>query len=428
MQVLLSILIFSCTVVSHFAFAPTWSKIFFKGNCGGNGTPPPPVKHHLAWNEDDNYGDGNKEFHHFLVSSFLLEGKEVDSQDTNEIIFDYEQDGNDFILLSDTSSSVSSAAVQQNSKNVVAGAKSTFDTSFSFWSNAWNSFQLKVKKTLSGLIPNRKKDKDGEIDPTTIPVQRVMVPSSDILPDSVVRAAGQRSGMIGSVMEPSRVQECAKHIKKWYMQRGYVLHSVKGATLHVDNATATLTVQEPMLSSMPVDIRFAKEVPIDPESGQTTTLRRYKEKLERRKARALTRDEWLSVKNSLNTTLIEAEGRTNPNKISKRLDMHPGDHFRWNSQRWLNIAQSGIFSKIWRASPVQMSDGTVQLQVLAQEAPPRNLEYGITKSLYTGHWVRRMYYFVRVLCFKILILLYFRRENLILNMIIFLGVESHWDL
>lgn len=33
-----------------------------------------------------------------------------------------------------------------------------------------------------------------------------------------------------------------------------------------------------------------------------------------------------------------------------------------------------------------MSDGTVQLQVLAQEAPPRNLEYGITKSLYTGHW------------------------------------------
>lgn len=427
MQVLLSILIFSCTVVSHFAFAPTWSKIFFKGNCGGNGTPPPPVNGHIAWNEDDNYEDGNKEFHHFLASSILLEGKD-DSQDTNEIIFDDEQDDNDFILLSDTSSSVSSAAIQQNSKNVVAGAKSTLDTSFSFWSNAWNSFQLKVKKTLSGLIPNRKKDKDDEVDPTTIPVQRVMVPSSDILPDSVVRAAGQRSGMIGSVMEPSRVQECAKHIKKWYMQRGYVLHSVKGATLHVDNATATLTVQEPMLSSMPVDIRFAKEVPIDPESGQTTTLRRYKEKLERRKARALTRDEWLSIKNGLNTTLIEAEGRTNPNKISKRLDMHPGDHFRWNSQRWLNIAQSGIFSKIWRASPVQMSDGTVQLQVLAQEAPPRNLEYGITKSLYTGHWVRRTYYFVRVLYFKILIVLSFRRENLILNMIIFLGVESHWDL
>jgi len=391
MQLILSIFIFLCSVGSHFAFAPTWSNIFFKGNAGGNGSPPPPVNNDVSWKDDGGHGDGRNGFRPFLASSILLEGED-DSQDINDIIFDDEQDDHHFILLSDASPTSSSAVVQKNGKDVVAGAKSTFETSFSFWSNVWNSFQLKVKNTLSGIIPNRKTDKDDEIDPSTIPVQRVIVHGSDILPDSVVRAAGQRSGMIGSVMEPSRVNECAKHIKKWYMQRGYVLHSVKGATLHVDNGTATLTVQEPILSSMPVDIRFAKEVPIDPETGQTTTLRRYREKLERRKARALTRDEWMSVKNSLNTTLIEAEGRTNPNKISKRLDMYPGDHFRWNSQRWLNIAQSGIFSKIWRASPVQMSDGTVQLQVLAQEAPPRNLEYGITKSLYTGHWVSIVFF------------------------------------
>jgi outer membrane protein assembly factor BamA len=33
-----------------------------------------------------------------------------------------------------------------------------------------------------------------------------------------------------------------------------------------------------------------------------------------------------------------------------------------------------------------MSDGTVQLQVFVKEPPPRHLEYGLGKSLYTGGW------------------------------------------
>merc|ERR1711957_714180 len=51
-----------------------------------------------------------------------------------------------------------------------------------------------------------------------------------------------------------------------------------------------------------------------------------------------------------------------------------------------NIVQSGIFSKILDCRPAPMHDGTVQMQITAQEPPPRNLEYGISKSLYTGGW------------------------------------------
>jgi len=33
-----------------------------------------------------------------------------------------------------------------------------------------------------------------------------------------------------------------------------------------------------------------------------------------------------------------------------------------------------------------MRDGSIQLHIIAQEAPPRNLEYGVSRSLYTGSW------------------------------------------
>jgi hypothetical protein len=98
-------------------------------------------------------------------------------------------------------------------------------------------------------------------------------------------------------------------------------------------------------------------------------------------------EEWDKIKSALNTTLVEAKGRTNPRTLSKRLGLEHGGHFKWDGQLWQNIAQSGIFARVWRASPVQMSDGSVQVQVVAQESPPRNLEYGIQKSLYTGNWV-----------------------------------------
>jgi hypothetical protein len=280
------------------------------------------------------------------------------------------------------SATVAPSRTTKPTHDLLAGTKSSIQTSLSYWSDAFQQLQ----KKLVHLFPNKKKKHD-EIDLTTIPVQDVQAPTSTILPPMVVKRAAQRSGMVGSVMTADRVNECARQLKQWYVQRGYVLHSVTGATLHAENGTATLAVQEPIVSDVPLDIKFAKEMLIDPDTGETLTRRKYREKLERVKGRPLRREEWVSISDQLNTTLVESKGRTNARTISRRLGLEAGRHFCWNGDRWQRIAQSGIFSKIWRTSPVQMGDGTVQLQVLCQESPPRNLEYGISKSLYTGNWV-----------------------------------------
>lgn len=36
--------------------------------------------------------------------------------------------------------------------------------------------------------------------------------------------------------------------------------------------------------------------------------------------------------------------------------------------------------------PVRLEDGSIQLRVICQESPPRRVEYGVSKSLYTGEW------------------------------------------
>ena len=213
----------------------------------------------------------------------------------------------------------------------------------------------------------KNKSDEDEIDLTAMIVQNVEAPESTVLSDKTVRSAAQRSGLLGGLMRSDRVKECANQLKKFYLYRGYVLHSVTGATLHAENATATLTVYEPRSADQPLDIRFAKLLPIDPDTGETTTMRKYKSKLEMRKRRPLRPEEWNKIKNELNTTLIEAKGRTNPRIISKRLGLKSGEHFRWDGQLWQNIAQSGIFTRVFKANPVKLNDGSVQFQVIAQE-------------------------------------------------------------
>jgi len=362
------------------AFTPVWSRIIRASGGGSMNPPPPPPRDpsdgmsHFDDGDDD---DWNK--HNNIIASSMLGilNHDHDSEETA-------RPSDDKAISNLTEMRGGSNTKLKPSNDVIAGSKSSLQMTQMYWSDVFESLKTKVGE----MNPFKSKIQDeDEIDPRTVQVQAVIAPNSDILPDNVVRSAAQRSGMLGSVMRTDRVKECARHLKKWYVQRGYILHSVTGATLHSDTATATLTVQEPILSSKPLDIRFAKEVLIDPESGKTTTRRKYREKLERRKGRTLRQQEWVAITSNLNTTLVEAKGRTNPHTLSNRMGLQPGRHFQWDGSRWQRIAQSGIFEKIWRANPVQMDDGTVQMQVLCQESPPRNLEYGVSKSLYTGHWV-----------------------------------------
>jgi hypothetical protein len=443
----LLVLLVQCHTIGSFSLAfvpPTKGRLRFQmfktnphGRVGGLGNgklppppPPPPRKPNgFGGSWDDFEDDGRNEeeqddsSHAVAAAGTSLLASMLQCQQRgieDEALFNGQQQENEQLLLitdndccfdpqeeneevpttsgnpqedsfNSTSSRIRGGSTQSKSgssnnptNDILAGTKSSIQTTITYWSNAFQQLQ----ENIVNLLPmNRKKKKGQDIDLTKIPIQDVQAPTSDILPDVVVKRAAQRSGMLGSVMTADRVNECARQVKQWYLQRGYVLHSVTGATLHAENGTATLAVQEPISSSIPMDIRFAKEVPIDPETGETTTRKRYREKLERAKGRPLRSEEWVAVADQLNTTLIESRGRTSANTLSKRLGLKAGNHFCWNGDRWQSIARSGIFSKIWRTSPVQMGDGTVQLQVLCQEAPPRNLEYGISKSLYTGNWV-----------------------------------------
>ena len=360
------------------------------------GIPPSPPRKSFFWNhnDDNNNNNNNDESSMTLLKTSMLlwDHDEYESSNDDYLIV---LNNNDNHEKEEDQTNIETLQIRggNNNKkenNIIAGSKSTLQTATTYWSNALESASKKIQSFFKQINPFSKKEmntSDDDLDLSTLVVQQVEAPSSTVLPDTIVRSAAQRSGLIGSVMRSDRVKECANQLKRWYLQRGYVLHSVTGATLHAENSTATLAVYEPRSASLPVNIQFAKLVPIDPENGDLTTLRKLKTKLETKKRRALKPEEWNKIKSQLNMTLIEAKGRTNPKTISKRLELESGKHFRWNAQRWQTIAQSGIFAKVFRASPVKLNDDSVQLHIVAQESPPRNLEYGIQKSLYTGNWV-----------------------------------------
>lgn len=245
-------------------------------------------------------------------------------------------------------------------------------------------FQSKQKKMEEDLLETLR----------TMPVQRVVVPNTTVLPPDVVQIAARRSGVLGNPLRSDRVQEFANFLKRWYVRKGYVLHGVTGATLKPDTATAEISVQEPKIAHKPVGVTFLREMVIDPSTGELLTFRQYQEKQNRRRTLGFESkntnnkngDSSLVDRSALNTTFIETTGKTKPTRLAQALGLTPGNPFRWDDSRWAKIASSGLFSKILQAAPQPMQDGSVQFHIVAQEAPSRHLEYGVSKSLYTGGW------------------------------------------
>lgn len=387
--------------MNGFGFIPNNFRRLNSSNKGSSsGSPPaippkyPPSNNNL--NNDCSPNDDDGDYAGLFTKFFLDDADEEEKEEDPLSKSVSAHHKSNFITCNDISDTVS---IRGGSDDIVAGTKSTLKTTSNYWSDFFSSVQSTITAKFKNFNPFSNQSKrnandnsiedDNDVDISTIPVEKVEAPKSTILPNAIIRSAGQRSGLTGSVMRSDKVQKCAQIVRSWYMKRGYVLHSVTGATLHADNGTATLNVVEPKSSDLPLDIRFAKMVPIDPETGETTTMRKYKQKLEGKRGRAFKAEEWTKIKSSLNSTLVEAKGRTNPRTLSKRLGLKSGDHFRWDGRLWQNIANSGIFTKIWRANPVRLEDGSVQVQVLAEESPSKNLEYGIQKSLYTGNWVSK---------------------------------------
>eukprot|EP00815_Leptocylindrus_aporus_P009194 CAMPEP_0116057496 /NCGR_PEP_ID=MMETSP0322-20121206/4641_1 /TAXON_ID=163516 /ORGANISM="Leptocylindrus danicus var. apora, Strain B651" /LENGTH=630 /DNA_ID=CAMNT_0003541509 /DNA_START=35 /DNA_END=1927 /DNA_ORIENTATION=+ len=253
--------------------------------------------------------------------------------------------------------------------------------------------QQKIRSAIQSFQKKRDKkqgttqDSDDYVNAlTSMPIKEVTAPESMVLPRKVIELAAKRSGMIGRPLNAASVSECAKFIKQWYHRQGYVLSSVTGATLNPDGVTE-LKVEEPVMANQPVAIGFAKEVVIvdDDDEGQKTVTYKQFRKMEAAEIGS-SRVRKPVPRSDLNTTYVQTEGRTKAKPIARTLDLYPGEPFRWQQARWKRILGAGLFSNILKCTPARTNDGKVQLQVIAAERPPRNLEYGVTKSFYTGSW------------------------------------------
>jgi outer membrane protein assembly factor BamA len=271
------------------------------------------------------------------------------------------------------------------------GKKGVLGSTVDYWKDAFGSLSAAVGKPfkvtghfVASRFQSKEKKREEELmkQLQSMPIRQVVVPNSTVLPADVVQIAAKGSGMLGSPLRTDRVQDMARNLKNWYLRKGYVLHSVTGVTLKPETATAEIAVEEPTVSRTPVGINFYKEMVIDEDTGDLMTFREYKEKHKTRRTFGLDR---LTMQD-LNTTFVETSGRTKPGRIASAMGLRPGNHFQWNRHNWERIARSGIFGKILRAAPRPMQDGTVQLHIMATEAPSRHLEYGVGKSLYTGSW------------------------------------------
>jgi hypothetical protein len=275
--------------------------------------------------------------------------------------------------------------------DVVKGTQATLSSTGSYWAKAFQSFRgavvkplIEAKKKVANSFKSKEVKKEEELlhQLKNMPIQRVVVPNSTVLPNEVIQLAANRAGVVGHPLQSTSIQSFAKSLKEWYIRKGYILHSVTGATLQSETGTAIITVQEPAVSKDPVGITFCKEMVVDEETGNLLTFRQYKDKHQNRRTLGFDK----ITKADLNTTFVPTAGHTRPNRIASALGLSPGNPFQWDGIRWQQIASSGIFAQVLRATPQPMQDGTVQLHILATEAPTRHLEYGLGKSLYTGSW------------------------------------------
>jgi outer membrane protein assembly factor BamA len=302
-----------------------------------------------------------------------------------------------------------STSQTQKQKEIVQGSKSAFKRTVMFWKDTVDDTTSKLSQAIRQLWPFKRGGKSRSSALTTqeellhaletMPIKRVTVPNTTVLPPDVLRVAVKRAGIIGNPLRTDRVQDLAKTLKMWYMRQGYVLHSVTGATLQPDTATAEINVEEPTVSTeRPVELVFCKEMVVDADTGELMTFKQFYQRYQERmraqnptgssgQNRLLRRADRPPERHQLNTTMVVKEyGRTNPQRIAQALKLQPGQPFRWQEGRWRRIASSGIFSKVLKTSPLRQDDGGVGLQIICMEPPARHLEYGIGKSIWTNAW------------------------------------------
>lgn len=321
----------------------------------------------------------------------------------------------DPLLLTLAGTTARGGAAGSTNKAKPSSSSSLTETTKEYWSNLFTKAANAITKPfresaiLSGKKPSFLLSKEEKRQTELIdqlkntPILHVKIASSNnstVVPPQVVQIAAKRAGLLGKPLQTQAVQQVAQSLKSWYDRQGYILHSMTGATLQVDTQTAELAVQEPVSSSPPVELIYCREMVINSEDDSLLTIRQYRDQLAAAAATdtAMTAEE--SVKgrfgrrrrpkfdrSKVNTTFIPTEkgGRTDPKRMADVLGLAAGKPFVWHPYKW-KVVSKRLFKRAIRATPQRMDDGTVQLQLVVQEAPARHLEYGLSKSLYTDSW------------------------------------------
>jgi hypothetical protein len=292
-------------------------------------------------------------------------------------------------------------------ENLSKGTTSLIKKSRSYWSNVFAS----VGDTLGKVNPfggGPKQPSAEELEMQQLQktvVTKVVIrqnggQTSSLVPQDVLDQCAARAGLIGANLTPGPVQELARLLKQYYQQNGYVLSGMTGATLVTsdkdEESSATsgkgiveISVEEPVMASIerngesPVAIAFAKKMVVHPKTGEAMSVRDYK--------KSLTSMELSSFNlNKLNTTYVQTTGKTRPAVLSNALGFEGGEPFQWSDSDWASIKSSSVFQEILQAEPARLEDGTIQFRIICRERPVRNLEYGVSKSLFNNKWEGEM--------------------------------------
>ena len=299
-----------------------------------------------------------------------------------------------------STSTTATSVVQRGGGKLTKEKPDLLTSTTTYWQTTFNTvtrtmtkpFRL-LKYKVSNMMKSKETIEEEEMmqQIRTLKVQSVVVPNTKVLPKDVIDIAAKRTSLLGNPLKTEYVQDFAQSMKRWYVRQGYILHSVTGATLQPETATVEIAVQEPIHHTVPINITYYKEMIIDPDTGDVTTYRQYKDKHVRRKSFGL--QEKID-KSKLNVTYVPAltAGHVRPSKIAKALHMTPGQPFQWDPMKWEIVQKSGLFSKVLQITPravvgvAPTNENAVQIQIVATEAPTKHLEYGVGKNLYNNGW------------------------------------------
>ena len=390
------------------------SQIAVDGNGNGGGGNIRGIHVHNYYEEDDS-GDSSDGVAFNLASLSWIRAQSDPHENDNDIPDGVSNDDIEHYQHHEVSPTKNLRGGGVSTKSNNSSKKSTSSSIINDSLDSIQTILFQPNRVLSKRLPTnpwKKKDDDEETKKlkqkeeellSTTKVQSVSAPDSELLPPDYITECAKESNLIGGTLTPETLDLTAKRINRLYLENGYIMNSVTGATLvpssngkddNEEGGHVELKVTEVKVAkhASPVHIRFVEKINIEDAADDDESVRSLPSQPFHQ-----------TNSDSQTTTIKEVSGRTRPSKIASIVKLKPGSHFRIIPELWSELAASGpgginqrrrgnspaLFSTIHAVRPIPTSDGanTVDVEVIATENKPYlSVEYGVTKSLYSDKW------------------------------------------